>query len=91
MPAVRIARGDFNQRLDKSNHVTGRFVAELTANDVINVIRPSTLTNRLSNFKVSQSAGNNRLINCFSGQIRGIIDLTLLKIALAALVQILQT
>ena len=71
--------------------MTGRFVAEVTANDVITVIRPSKLTNRLSNFKVSQSAGTNRLINCFSGQIRANIDLSLLKIALAALVQILQT
>ena len=35
--------------------------------------------------------GTNRLINCFSGQIRANIDLSLLKIALAALVQILQT
>ena len=91
VPAVRISRGDVNQWLDESNHVTGRFVAELTANDVISVIRPSTLTNQLSNFKLSQSAGTNRLINCFSGQIRANIDLSLLKIALAALVQILQT
>ena len=35
--------------------------------------------------------GTNRLINCFSGQIRANIDLSLLKIALASLVQILQT
>ena len=41
--------------------------------------------------KVRQSAGTNWLINCFSGQIRENIDLSLLKIALASLVQILQT
>ena len=35
--------------------------------------------------------GTNRLINYFSGQIWANIDLSLLKIALAALVQILQT
>ena len=65
--AVRIARGDVNQWLDEINHVAGRFVAEVTANDVVTVIRPSKLTNRLSNFKVSKSVGTNRLINCFSG------------------------
>ena len=68
-----------------------RFVAEVTANDVITVVRPSKLTNRLSNFKIfSVSVGTNRLINFFSGQIRANIDLSLLKIALAALVQTLQ-
>ena len=66
-------------------------MAALTANDVITVIIPTKLTYRSSNIKVSQSAGTNRLINCFSGQIRENIDLSLLKIALAALVQILQT
>ena len=66
-------------------------MAEVIANYVINVIRSSKLNNRLSNVKVSQSAGTNRLINCFSGQSRANIDLNLLKIALAALVQILQT
>ena len=35
--------------------------------------------------------GTNRLINCFSGQIRTNIDLSLLKITLVAIVQILQT
>ena len=59
------------------------------ANDVIAVIRPSTLTNRLSDFKVSRSTGTNRLINCFSDQVRANIDLSLLENALAALVQIL--
>ena len=39
--AVRIARGDVNQWLDETNHVAGRFVAEVTANDVITVIKPS--------------------------------------------------
>ena len=82
---MRIAWGEVNQWLDKSNHVTGRFVAE----DVITVVRPSTLTNRLSNSKVSQNAGTNRLIYCFSGQIWKNIDISLLEIALAALVQIL--
>ena len=80
--------GDINQWSDESNHVNGRFVTEVTANDGVTVIRPWTLTNRLSNFKVFQSAGTNRLINCFCGQIRANIDLSLLKIALAALVQI---
>ena len=88
---MRIAQVDVNQWLDESNHVAGRFVAEVTANNVITVIRPSKLTNRLSNFKVFKSADTNRLINCFSGQIQANIDLSLLKIALAALVQILQT
>ena len=66
-------------------------MAELTANEVITLIRSTKLTYRLSNFKVSQSAGTNQLINCFSSQIRENIDLSLLKISLAALVQILQT
>ena len=71
--------------------MNGHFVAEVTVNDVITVTRPSTLTNQLINFKVSQSTGTNRLINCFSGQIRANIDLSLLEIALAALAQILKT
>ena len=71
--------------------MTGQFLAEVTATDVITVIRSSKLTNPLSKSKVSQSAGTNRLIYCFSGQIQANIDLSLLKIALAALVQILQT
>ena len=33
--------GDVNWWLDNSNHVTGQFVAEVTATDVITVIRPS--------------------------------------------------
>ena len=71
--------------------MAGQFVAEVTATDVITVIRPSQLTNILRNSKVSQSAGTDRLINCFSGQIQANIDLSLLQIALAASVQILQT
>ena len=71
--------------------MTSHFVAKVTATDVITVIRPSKLANPLSNFKVFKSAGTNRLINCFSGQIRANIDLSLLRIALSALVQILQT
>ena len=67
-------------------------MAEVTAKDVITVmIGPSAMTNRLTNFKVSQNAGTNRLISCFSGQFRENIDLSLLKISLAALMQILQT
>ena len=66
----------------------GHFMAELTVNDVITVIRSTKLTYRLSNFKVSQSAGTNRIINCFSDQIRENIGLSLLKIALAAVVHI---
>ena len=69
----------------------GRFVAEVTANDAITVIRPLKLTNRLNNFKVSQSAGTNRLVNCLSGQIRANIKPSLLKTAIEAHVQILQT
>ena len=61
----------------------GRFVAEVTAIDVITAIRTSKVTNTFSNFKVSHSTGTNQLINCFSDQI-----LSLLKIAFAALVQI---
>ena len=59
--------------------MTGRFVAEVTANDVITVFRPSKLTNRLTNIKVFPSAGTNRLIKCFSGQIRANMDLGLLR------------
>ena len=67
-------------------------MAEVTAKDVITVmIGPSAMTNRLTNFTVSQNAGTNRQVNCFSGQIRANIDHSLLKIALAVLVQILQT
>ena len=69
----------------------GRFVVEVTGNDVIIVIRSPKLTNRLSNFNGSQITGTNRLINCFSDQIRANIDLSLLEIARAVLLQILQT
>ena len=54
-----IARGDVNQWLGESNHMTSRLMAEVTANDVITVIRLS----KLSNLKVSQSESTNRLIN----------------------------
>ena len=56
VPAVRIAKGKVNQWLDKSksNDVTSRILAEVTENDFITVIRPSKLTNQLSDFKVSQ-------------------------------------
>ena len=61
VPTARIARGDVNQRFDESNQVTtGGFVAEVNANDVNTLTRPSKLTNRLSDFKVSQGAGTNR-------------------------------
>ena len=60
MPAVRTVRSDVNRGLDESNYVAGHFVAEVTANDVITVIRPSKLTNRLSNFKVCKITGTNR-------------------------------
>ena len=66
-------------------------MAEVNPYELINVIRASKLTNWLSNFKISQSAGTNWLINCFSGQNGENVDLSLLKIALAVLVQILQT
>ena len=58
---------------------------------VITVIISTKLVYRLSIFKVSQNAGTNRLIYCFSGQSQANIAHGLLKIALAALVQILQT
>ena len=69
----------------------GRFVVEVTGNDVIIVIRSPKLTNRLSNFNGSQITVTNRLIKCFSDQIRANIDLSLLEIARAVLLQILQT
>ena len=91
VPAVRIDRAMLIWWLDKSNHVIGQFVAEVIATDIISVIRPSKFTDQLSNFKVLQSTDTNQLINCLSCQNRSNIDLSLLKIAVAALVQLLQT
>ena len=45
----------------------------------------------LSDYFDCLNPGTNQLINCFSGQIRANIDLSLLKIAFPELVQILQT
>ena len=58
---------------------------------IMNEMRKDGKLFDLSDYFDCLNPGTNRLINCFSGQIRANIDLSLLKIALAALVQILQT